>query len=138
MAGRRSKLQNPEIVKTFAEAWITGASRKELSKLFGISVDTVTNWTQDPRVQANAARFAQERVNRITRKLDGEIEGRLDNVKDWDTELILKVRKEYLDRALKVDIGGNINTAEATNELLNAMDEDPEFAMKLREMLGGG
>lgn len=138
MAGRRSKLQNPEIVKSFAEAWITGASREELAELFGVNKDTVTRWTQDPRVQANAARFAQERVNRITRKLDGEIEGRLENVKSWDTELILKVRKEYLDRALKVELGNSVNTAEATNELLNAMDEDPEFAMKLREMLGGG
>lgn len=131
--GKVSRLDNPEFAKSVAEAYIKGMARPEMAELFEVHKDTITVWTQDPRVQAHAGRLALERVNRITRKIDGEMEARMAHVSDWEIDELLKVRKEYLDRALKIDLGAG-HTADTTNELLEAMDESPEFAKRLLEL----
>src|SRR4051812_4726806 len=102
--GRISKLANPEFSKAVAEAYINGCSREEMGEMFGVHKDTITDWTRDPRVQGHAARFAQERVNRITRRIDSEIEGRLLDAEEMETEVLLKIRKEFLSNSLKIDL----------------------------------
>lgn len=134
---RTSKLTNPEIAKAVAEAYIEGISRDEMGEMFGVHKDTITAWCRDPRVQAPAARMAQDRVTRITRRIDSEIEGRLAHVGKMDLDQLLKVRKEYLDRALKIDLGAATNHAETVNDAIQAMEENPDLAAELTELLHG-
>lgn len=137
---RISRLANPEFARAVAEAYAAGASRQEMADEFGAHVDTITDWTRDPRVQGHAAKFAQERANRITRRLDSEIERRIENVDDEDKfpmELLLKVRKELLDRALKIELGGGANQPETINEIVGNLEEDPELARQLQEWASG-
>lgn len=135
--GKVSKLDNVDFAKAVAEAYISGISRPEMADMFEVHKDTITIWTRDPRVQAHAGRLALERVNRITRRIDGEMEARLSHVDQWELDELLKVRKEYLDRSLKIDLNGAGSTAETTNEILEAMDESPEFAEKLLALAAG-
>lgn len=133
---KESKLANADFAKAVAEAYISGMSRQEMADTFECHKDTITIWCQDPRVQAHAGRLALERVNRITRRIDGEMEQRLSDVGDWELDELLKVRKEYLDRSLKIDMSSAGSVADTTNEILEAMDESPEFAEKLLELAG--
>lgn len=132
-----NNLNDPEFAKLVAELYIQGASRPEMADTFNVTPRTISTWTRDPRVQAHARTMAVERVQRITRKIDGEMEARLAGVEDWDTEVLLKVRKEYIERALKIGAGDNMDSASATNEIAEAMDESPDFAEQLLELLKG-
>lgn len=134
---RVSRLANPEFAKAVGEAYADGCSRTEMSEMFGAHVDTITDWCRDPRVQAHAARFAQERVNQITRITDREILTRLNDADDMDTELILKIRKEFLERALKLELGKAGQQAETINEVVQNLEDDPELARQLQEWAAG-
>lgn len=134
---RISKLANPEFAKAVAEAYINGLGREEMADIFGVHKDTITDWTRDPRVQGHAARMAQERVTRITRKIDKVIEGRLQESEDLDTELLLKIRKEFLDRSLKVDLSKANETAETINEAATLLESDPKLAEAFKELMTG-
>jgi hypothetical protein len=110
-------------------------SREDMAIELDCHRDSITNWVGDPRVQAHAGRMTLERINRITRKIDAEMEGRMAHVGNWRIDELLKVRKEYLERTMKLAGGGN--TAETTNELAEAMDQSPELAEQLRQLVGG-
>lgn len=130
---KQSRISEPDFAKAVAEAYSDGMSRAEMAAMFNVSKPTITTWTRDPRVQAHASKMALDRVNRITRKVDSEIDARLQHIDNWDIDTILKVRKEYLDRSLKIDLGVGA-TAETTNEILEAMDSDPDFAEAILEL----
>lgn len=137
---RISRLANPEFAAAVGEAYAKGFSRQEMADEFGAHKDTITDWCQDPRVQKYAARFAQERVNRITRKLDSELDARLDEIRDEDkfpVELILKMRKEMLDRSLKIDLGKAGEQPETINEMVQNLEENPDLARQLVEWANG-
>src|SRR4051812_41036406 len=125
---RTSKIAIPEFAKAVAEAYIGGMSRDDMAAEFEVHPDTMTIWCRDPRVQMHAARFAQERVNRILSKVDSEMHARLQHVSKLDIEQLLKIRKEYLDRALKIDLGAASQTAETINEVAAAVQDKPELA----------
>lgn len=132
---RTSKLADPAFAKAVAEAYVEGISRPEMAEMFAVHPDTITIWCRDPRVQSHAAKLAQDRVTRVTRKIDAEIEGRLAHASKMDTELLLKIRKEYLDRALKIDLGAAANHAETVNDAISAMESSPELAEELQALL---
>jgi hypothetical protein len=140
MAGRISRLANPGFAKAVGEAYADGTSRAEMAEAFGAHVDTITDWCRDPRVQAHAARFAQERVNAITKITDREILNRLKDADDEDkmpTELLLKIRKEFLDRMLKIDLGAGADQPETINEVIGNLEDNPELARQLQEWASG-
>lgn len=134
---RISKLANPEFAKAVAEAYINGMSRAEMAEIFGAHKDTITDWTRDPRVQAHAAHLAQERVLRITRKIDSEIEHRVEDADDMDTELLLKIRKEFLDRSLKIDLNNAKDDAGTMSDMIDALEANPELASQLKSSFTG-
>lgn len=137
---RISRLANPEFAKAVGEAYADGCSRSEMAEMFGAHVDTITDWCQDPRVQKHAARFAQERVNQITRITDRELLNRLKDADDEEkmpTELLLKVRKEFLDRSLKIDLGKATDQPDTINEVVQNLEENPELARQLQEWAAG-
>lgn len=132
---RPNSLADPEFAKLVAEVYVSGCSREEAARKLDCGKDTMRVWVKDPRVRAHIRRMAQERVDRISRRIDGEIEARLAHVSDWELDELLKVRKEYLDRPLKLAQDGGANEAGATNEIAEAMDQDPELATELLALL---
>lgn len=134
---RISKLANPEFAKAVAEAYVVGMTREEMADEFGCHKDTITIWNRDPRVQAHVSRLAQERVNRITRKVDKEIEARLQDAEDMDTDTLLKIRKEFLHNVIKGAEGSGANSAETVNETIKAVEENPDLAGALQAILAG-
>lgn len=134
---RISKLANPEFAKAVGEAYVNGLSREEMADEFSVHRDTISIWTRDPRVQAHVSRLAQERVNRITRRIDKEIEGRLLDAEDMDTEVLLKIRKEFLGNIIKAPDGKATQTAETVQETIKAVEESPDLAAQLQELLTG-
>jgi hypothetical protein len=49
--------------------------------------------------------------------------------------LLLKIRKEYLGGVLRLQAEGGKPDAETINEAMNQLEDDPEFATELRELL---
>lgn len=134
---RISRLANPDFAKAVGEAYADGCSRTEMSEMFGAHVDTITDWVRDARVQGHAARFAQERVNQITRITDREILKRLEDPEEMETELVLKIRKEFLERALKLELGKGAENADTINQIVTNIEDDPELARQLQEWASG-
>lgn len=134
---RQNRLDDVEFAKLVAELWVRGVGRDEMAAELDCHKDTISGWVRDPRVRAHVRTQARERVDRISRKIDGEMERRLAFIEDWDTEVVLKVRKEYLDRPLKLAEDGGASEAGATNELAEAMDSNPELASDLLKLLDG-
>lgn len=137
MAGRNSRLDNSDFAKLVAEHYVAGTAYDEMSEELSCHKDTIRVWIKDPRVQAHARQISAERSLRISRKIDGEIEKRLADISDWDLKDIVMIRKEYLDRPLKVGAGDEADLGRVNNELAEAMDSNPEFAKKLMEMASG-
>jgi transposase len=136
MAGRKSRLSDPDFAKAVAEAYVSGMNRDEMAEHLECHKDSIAVWIKDPRVTAHASRFTLERIQRITRRIDSEVEGRLAHVSNWKLEDLLKVRKEYLERSLKVAEASAAGTAETTEELAEAMDQSPDLAAALRQLVG--
>ncbi len=134
----QGRLSNPEFAKAVAEMYINGASRAEMADEFGVHRDTISIWTGDPRVQAHASRFAQERMLRITRKIDTEIESRLRDVDEMEPELLLKIRKEFLERGAKQAVSSLGQDTNVINDAISAMEENPDLAEALKKLTSGG
>lgn len=136
--GRPSRLSTPGLAAAVAEAWVAGLTRKDIGEKFNCTVDTVSRWFKDPRVQAHAARIAQDRIIRIVRQTDTEIEVRLAQAEDMPTETLLKVRREYIERQLKVQdasSGGTPADAGTINEAIGMMEDNPEMVDEIKKML---
>lgn len=137
MGGRTSRLADSEFAQAIAVGYVSGIPMTELAEELDIPESTLRIYIKDPRVAAFARTIAIERVQRISRKIDGEIEARLAFIEGWSLDEILKVRKEYLDRPLKVGAGEDVDLSKATNELSEAMDKSPELATALRQLVEG-
>jgi hypothetical protein len=135
MAGRPSRLLNPEFCIAVAEAYVSGMGREEMAETLNCHEQTLRFWIRDPRVQAHIVRLTRDRIARITRKIDSEIEARMAHVSGWKVEDLLKVRKEYLSRTHSGDDQASGATSETINELSEAMDADPKLAEALRALV---
>lgn len=134
--GRPSKLSDPEFVKLVAESFANGLSRSEMAELFNMSKGTITTWRRDPRVRAQTLKLIEDRVVRITSKVDAVIASRLEYADDIETETLIKIRKEYLGGALRTASEGKGADAETINEAMNEIEADPERLKELTELLG--
>lgn len=129
---RTSELdKNPDLIEQFAEAYSEhDASRAKLAATFGISVDTVTRWTKDPRVQQHLTRIREERVNAMSRRIDGKLLYALEHgAFDDDPELLIKLRRELIPRDLNVNVKND--TDAATLELYRKVLGNPALAAAL-------
>ena len=133
--GRPSGLNDPERVKLAAAMFMEGMRRSEMAEQLGVSEWTITQWRKDPRVRAQVTKLVEDRVMRIVGRTDHIIDGRLQNAEDMDTELILKIRKEFLGGAFRaLHEGGNVDEA-TIYEAQDAVQADPELLAGLRELL---
>lgn len=132
--GRPGKLNDPETVKAVAECFVNGSTREEMAEIFSIAKSTVTLWRRDPRVKAVVHKLIEDRVVRVTSRVDTEIEKRLANPAEMTTKELLDVRKEYLGGTLRTQTEGQAD-ADTINDTMNALESDPEFAQELGDLL---
>lgn len=135
VGGRPSGLNDPERVKLAAAMFMEGATRATMAAELGVSEWTITQWRKDPRVRAQVTKLVEDRVMRIVGRTDHIIEGRLQNAEDMDTELLLKIRKEFLGGAFRaLHEGGKADEA-TVYEAMDEVQADPELLSGLRALL---
>jgi hypothetical protein len=130
-------LDNPEKLELFARAVADGQSIKDLAALFNVTERSVSTYKKDARVKAIAFKLIEDRVFRVTRKVDAEIERRLQDAEELDTDILLKIRKEFLGGALRLQTEGGKADANTINETMDVMEDNPEFAVELDRLLAG-
>lgn len=135
--GRPHFLDQPGSAEAVAFAWIDGKTRQEMCEQFDVTPHTITRWTQDPRVKAKATQFARDRILRVVRKTDNAIEERLRNVSEMTVKDILDVRKEFI-HGPGFQEEGESTTPETVNEITEAIENNPDFAKQLQELLERG
>lgn len=134
-AGRPHGLSDPERVKLAAAMFVEGATRADMATELGVSEWTITQWRKDPRIRAQVTKLVEDRVLRITGKTDHIIEARLQDAENMETDLLLRIRKEYLGGAFRaLHEGGKADEA-TTYEAMDEVQSDPELLDGLRELL---
>lgn len=128
---RPSLLDDPEQVALIAQAFVDGASRQDMMDMFGVNKNTVTAWRRDPRVKAKSMQLTEDRILRITRKIDSTIERRLQDAEKLDVETLIKMRKEFLGGFMRQQAQGE--TGDVANEIMAGMD-DPQIAEGLSQL----
>lgn len=131
---RPSKLANPEFVKLFAADYVEGMSLRELSNKYEIHRDTAFVWSNDPRVRAQAAKLAEDRIQRVTRRVDRELERRLEDADELEVKDLLAIRKEFLGNSFKFTEDKQIS-ADQINDTLTNMEDDEDFDKQVAEFL---
>lgn len=137
--GRPSQLNDPAVVKLTADLFANGFSRAamidELAEA-GIvvkDVDTITRWRRDPRVKAIVTKLIEDRTLEISRKVDSILAGRLTNAESIPTEVLLKIRKEFGGSVVaRTDVDDSV-----TADAIKTMEENPNFAQELDDLLSG-
>lgn len=133
--GRPSGLNDPERVKLAAAYFVEGATREKMAAELGVSPWTITQWRKDPRVRAQVTKLVEDRVMRIVGKTDHIIEGRLQEAQNMDTELLLRIRKEFLGGAFRALHEGGKADEDTVYEAMGEVEADPELLSGLRDLL---
>lgn len=122
-------MENEEDRKTFARLYADGQTREQIAQVFNVHLDTVTTWAHRADVQALISKYTEERANRVLRKVDKSIEGRLAQVDDMDVETLLKIRKEFVPDRSETTI--RVDQAGAIEDLVEQLTADPSLAAAL-------
>lgn len=132
--GRPSPLSRPEFVEEFAAHLTSGATQAAIAEAMDISDRSVRTYKNDPRVRAEAMRLTRERVIRITRKTDSEIERRLQYASDMTVEELIKIRRELASEMARFAPRGEVD-AGTISETLDELDKSPELVEELSALL---
>jgi hypothetical protein len=133
--GRPSKLDDPEYIVLFAQALAEGLTIPELADLFIIGQRTAREHKNNPLVRAAALKYIEERVIRITRKVDSQIEQRLQNVAVLDTATLLKIRKEFLGGVMRLQTQGGKDDPDTISAAQSQLEDNPELVAKLLDLV---
>ena len=133
--GRPHGLNDPERVKLAAAMFMEGATRKEMAAELGVSEWTITQWRKDPRVRSQVTKLVEDRVMRIVGRTDHIIEGRLQNAEDMETDLLLRIRKEFLGGAFRALHEGSAADEATIYEAMGEVEADPDLLQGLRDLL---
>lgn len=132
-----SRIDDPGYAEQLAELAAQGFTHQQIADGLadGTHKDTVRGWLRHPKVQAHLSRLREERVNRVTRKIDQVIEGRLsdpDELRGMDMKDLVALRRELLGPAAsRVIVSRGADEAEATAELMAVLSRNPELAKAL-------
>lgn len=135
IAGRSPVLDDAEMLELFVQSLCNGMSNSELADMFNVTTRSVSTYKHDPRVRAASLKYIEERVIRVARQVDTEIEKRLEDCDELDTVTLLKIRKEFLGGALRMQTQGGKTDAKTINEAMDEIESNPEFAKELQELL---
>lgn len=131
------RLSDPSVLKMAAEMFARGCSRADMSETIGVTKATITNWRRDPRMKDAVGKIIEDRVLRVTSKLDAILEDRLQRSDDLPVETLLKMRKEFLGGAYRAATQGGTHDEKMINAVSAELEADPELAAKLMKMLEG-
>lgn len=132
---RPSLLDNqPELAEVIATAYIEGETNEQIAKALpgNVHKNTITSYRRDPRVKKIIEKLTNERISRITRKIDSQLEERLRDAKSMDTETLLKIRKELLPERIQITNGDKGN--DLVEELWRRADGNPALAEALMQI----
>jgi hypothetical protein len=132
-----SRIDDPGYAEAVAELLAAGLTNAQVAEALGDGThpDTVKRWARHAKVQAHLSRIREERVNRVTRKIDSVIEGRLSDpnaLRDMDMKDLVALRRELLGPAAqRVIVNRGADEAEAAAELFAMLARNPELAKAL-------
>lgn len=132
-----ARIDDPGYAEALAELASRGLSLRDIAGELndGTHYSTVGRWLRHPKVQAHLSRLREERVNRVTRKLDHEIEQRLDDkkaVQSMDMKDLVALRRELLGPAAqRVVVSKGADESAAAAELMGVLARNPELAQAL-------
>lgn len=134
--GRPNMLDNtPGMVELVAELYAAGLNNREMLEQLPISdAATLRRWLKDERVQQHTATIMGERALRVRRKIDSEIDGRLENpvrLREMPVDTLLKIRKEY---APEVIHQAGEEAHEVMTRLYRAARKNPALANALNDL----
>lgn len=135
MAGRRSKLDDPEVQELVGRAFNDGQTRAQMAATFGVAPSTISVWKRDPRVNAVIKRLQEERIFEITRKVDGRIHSLLQQ-EDLSLKDLLAIRKEFVGGAMRQSM--EKADEETVAQAVEALEDNPNLAADLEKLLSGG
>lgn len=115
------------------ECFANGMSRTDCAEMLGADVKTISNWRRQARVKEAVRKRLQDRVQRVTSKIDSEIEARLLAPDTLTIKELLEIRKEFAGGAFRDSINevdeGHINAAS------EALEDNPDLAEELAVLL---
>jgi hypothetical protein len=131
--------KRPELQVIVAEHYVAGDSNEQIAHALNaadsslnVHKDTILDYRRYPDVAVMIERLSKERIARLTRKIDSKLAARLDSDDEIDTETLLKIRKELLGGARKIEISTPADGKKsATSKLWDAADADPEAAARM-------
>jgi hypothetical protein len=134
--GPAGYLDNPQQLRWFAECVAIGLSAREIAPILAISRKSAERYRNDPRVKVEAIKLIEDRVVRVTSRVDTLIAQRLDTeADDMSVETLLKVRKEFLQGPLRAAAQGNDPGADVINDAIESIEDNPDFAAELQALL---
>lgn len=135
--GRKSALADEEFLDLFCKAYVTNITNLELAELFNVNEKTIRQWKKDPRVIAISKKMVEDRVLGIVRKIDSTIAARLAHPEKLETDILIKLRKEYLGGAFRAETEGGKDDPDTINAAAAALEDNPELMAELQELLAG-
>jgi hypothetical protein len=133
--GRPRILDTDEKIEEFAALLSDGNTVPDMAKHFKCSERTVRDYKKDIRVKTAALKHIEDRVLQITRKTDSIIAARLQHADEMDTETLLKIRKEFLGGAMRLQTTGDSKDGSTVNDAMTQLEANPELAAELEKML---
>lgn len=114
--------------RILAELCAEGHDRAKIAAVMDVHPDTITVWRRRPDVQQQITKLIQDRVNRLTSRIDARLEGLLqdDNIRRLDLKDLLAIRKELSPQIVKLDTDPDKVAEEVFAKL---MGTNPEKAM---------
>lgn len=105
-----------------------------MAELFQAHEDTITDWTQDARVQVHIASGSRARELRIKRRIDAEIEARIlgSRIEEMPIDLLIKLRKEMLGGVKGADTDAGDS---ASADIWSILDRDPKILEDLSDRM---
>lgn len=138
--GRPSPLNDPEWLDLFAHAHAEGLTNAQLADHFKVSERSVRTYKKDPRVKNATLKHVEDRIIRITRRTDAQLDQLIssDEFKALPIEdrvtLLLKVRKETLGGVLRSQAESGKADAGTINEAMEELESNPELATAFRDL----
>lgn len=93
-----SQLADQDFALEVAALYVGGATVPALAEHFGVNRRTISIWIKDPRVTEIALQLGVERASRILRRVDAEMENRLQpgRIEELSVTDLVKVRQALI------------------------------------------
>lgn len=131
---RPSPLADPDFAQQVAQAFVDGTTVKQMMDIFGVgSHHTIAAWRRDPRVKRISLKLTEDRILRITRRIDSKIEAILEEADELDVKDLVLLRKEFLGGALRAQT--EKADEQTIGEAMDWVEANPDLAKLLADSM---